>query len=69
MIFSASRSMPSAQRRLISTIALPSGPVPSAKGAQPQVLQNWWRMLRWLKVYSAMSSREPYSSNFSGVVK
>jgi hypothetical protein len=38
------RSTFSAQRRLTATIASPSGPVPSANGAQPQTLQNWWRM-------------------------
>lgn len=38
-ISSASRSMSSAQRKLISTIGFPPGAVPSAKGAQPHVVQ------------------------------
>ena len=40
VILSVDRSTFSAQRRLTATIALPSGLVPSEKGAQPQVLQK-----------------------------
>src|SRR5690606_32167853 len=69
VISSAARSRPDTQRRLISTMATPPGPLPSAKGAQPQVAQNWWRTACLLKVYSLACPAGRTNVTLSAVVK